>query len=144
MGWSGKTGTVLIDRTLIAADGGIIPYNYPQQLLEVTEWTAERQVKTAYYPNSGSLNWDDAVPGACFYTGTITVKLVDGIVDLTDNPVVTLTLISAAITLTGMAVLEHVAITTRINGGPAISARYQFHSKCKWHELAGTFDDGNH
>lgn len=138
MAWSGKTGTVTVDET----NSSFEPAGQPAPVLEVTSWTADNKARLTSFPHSDSALFDDVAIGSYSLQGTIEVKLQKGF-QMTAGDVMQMVLANAAVTLSGLAVIESMPISTRIQGGQAVSAVYHWRSKLAWVYAEGTGLDGN-
>lgn len=142
MGWSGKTGKVYYGLCARTALGAYTPATPSTVLCEVLSWDADADEEIDAYGHSESSGFRDTCIGTQGVKGTVELKL-QGSLPMTPGKVYSLLLQNAAISLSGMAVFDGVPISTKINGGQAVSATYRFQSKLAWVFAAGTGLDGN-
>lgn len=143
MGWSGKNGKVYKGATTRTSDSRYIASgDVTTALAEVTAWDAEGHSRLDVYGHSDSLGFEDTCSGTEGVTGTVALKVINVSTLLLPGKIYQLKLESAAITLTGLATLSAVPVSTQIDGGQAVSATYRFQSKGVWIYGAGTGSDG--
>jgi hypothetical protein len=143
MGWSGKTGFVqMADTTRNTATGIFEPDGNLEDILEVTNWTADETSKITGYGHSESEGTEDVVAGTCAFRGTIEVKLQPD-VHIRAGRVYDMQLTSPVVVLSGLGIMESVPIDVKIDGGDPVSATYRWRSKLKWTVADGDGDDGN-
>lgn len=139
MGWSGRNGKALWQATTTTR-GVTKPYGAAANVAEVVGWYAETRAQLTSYPHSESGGCDDVSIGSKSVVGTVDVKLTE-CVPFAAGTIVKLFLYSAAIHLSGLAVIESTPIGVRVDGGEPIVASYRFRSKLPWTAHTGYLTD---
>lgn len=140
MGWSGKTGKVYAIAAIRSATGGWNASTPSTEVAEVVGWNADGKFRVHTYGHSDSDGFQDALAGTGSVTGDIEVKLQSGLT-LSPGLAYGVKLENAAVTLSGIAMIESIPVATRIDGGDPVSATYRFQSHGAWTFGAGTGTD---
>lgn len=145
MGWSGNSGKVAMGvQTRNISTGAYTSGGASQYVLEVVSWEYEERVRVTGYSHSESAGSEDVVGGTWSASGTVEVKLDKGqALTWGAGQVVDMTLYNAVIILNGLAILEAIPISTRIDGGEPVSSTYRWRSKLGWTATDGDGIDYN-